>query len=96
MNLEYSIVGRLVRGILAQGFALRVLDEEGGVSKRLTTEGAVMRELADLEQATLRVVDVNAPEGQRNLGGVLLVFGNGEDVVADYSERLSPVVQHLV
>jgi hypothetical protein len=85
-------VSDLVRRLLAQGFELRVIDEEGNQSERSGSFKYIMGELVGLEQATLRVVDLSKPKGQRTLGSVLIVYGNGADVIADYAVSLEPYI----
>lgn len=83
VDLERRIVRGLIRAMRKAGWEVfRVNDGES--LKYVTTEEQAMARIFAVDEASLRFV----PVGQRKQGnehGVLLVLGNGEDVISDWN-----------
>lgn len=80
---EQRKVRRLIRSLKASGFKVHSLAIEGEGYVRTPTEHAAVCEVFEWDAyVTLRFNRAGAPD---KLFGVLLVQGNGEDIVSDYS-----------
>jgi hypothetical protein len=79
---EQRQAARLVRALLAKGWAISVFDSEEWACKRATSFDVVWGAMGETDDDTLRVRDSDGA----NLGFVQLVWGNGaEDLIADCS-----------
>lgn len=78
---ERTIVNRLIRAALAHGLTVSVHDGEEWTLKRSRDAKAIREALATTgaDNVTLRNSDGAA------VGTVLLIWGNGEDVISDLS-----------
>lgn len=83
---ECMIVGRLVRDLLAAGYTLSVYDGEEETVSFATTEQPIFDALSSTDQDILYA----------NMGAkrsfVSLVWGNGVDVISDYSMSLEAII----
>lgn len=92
LEAEKRAAERIIRAGLKKGWHGRILDEERSVAVRLTADFAALA--AELQATSMETVEFFAPparEGDRYAfrGAVVFVWGNGEDVVADYTDNLN-------
>lgn len=80
-ELELRIAYLVVREALAANCLVSVFDGEEYPLKRSSDAVEIMRALCSTDEDTLLLRDAN---GAR-LGSVLLIWGNGQDVISDYS-----------
>jgi len=78
---ERMIATRLVSDILAAGHVISVNDGEGFAIKRSADKAAILAALASTDSDTLVIRDAS---GER-VGFVLLIWGNGTDLISDCS-----------
>lgn len=76
---EQVIVRRLIRTFLSKGYLISVWDGEAWALKKSNNSRAIIKALRTTDEDTVVIRD---SEGER-LGFVYLVWGNGEDVIAD-------------
>lgn len=86
-DTERRIVGRLVRDLLAAGHALSVHDGEETVVTKCREEEIIFNALASTDCDTLYV-----HKADRSRSFVLLIWGNGRDIISDYGVSLEPVI----
>lgn len=84
-RLEHAIVRLLVRELSKDGFKLHSV-YDGGDYLTTRTLRAAMDAVFAVSESTLRF----ARAGEYRLYGVLLIVGNGEDVLSDWSCDLGP------
>lgn len=90
---ERSIVNDLLAVARLRGYAVSVIDGIAGegelVLKRATNMADVKAVLASTEGDTLRFWGpADAATGRRpKLGAVVLIWGNGEDLIADHTDN---------
>lgn len=77
-KLERGIVYALCKHLIAAGFAIKGV-WDGEVFEKAETPKAAMEFIFNLDEASLRIT-----KGKRE-HGVLLILGNGEDVISDYN-----------
>lgn len=83
LAVERGIVDALIREAIARGMLIRVYDGEEWAHDVPTADYAeITREIAATDMTTLRLF---WPVAARPAGDILLVHGNGEDVVSDYT-----------
>lgn len=81
---EARAASRLVRKILAKGFAIQVEDEIETLLEGSRDHGTIMRELGASGENTLILI---APDGKRT-GWFWLIYGNDpSELVNDYSDN---------
>lgn len=91
---EARIATALVGVILGSGHRIAVLDEEG-VAQRVTADRALIEAaLAQTEMNVLSVYRVKADGLTERVGGITLIWGNGDDLISDYSDV--PIIAGLV
>jgi len=81
--VERSICSKLVKKALAAGYAVSVYDGGAWPLKRSLSYRAIMAAMFSTDSDVLRF---RAGDGQ-SLGTVLLIYGNGEDVISDHSDN---------
>lgn len=90
---EARIINRLITAILARGLKVRVWDGEEWATD-LTDDRATIQKETHATEATVFVVyrDTRFMEGVevqpqpwQRIGAFVLIHGNGEDVISDYS-----------
>lgn len=90
--VERRIATDLVDALLAEGFALRVSDGVGYCHDEPTTDrDSVLDALCSTESDLILVYDDDSV-GYR---WVLLIWGNGEDLISDYHTGLDAVMGRL-
>ena len=82
-DIEMRICNRLVRNALAKGYLISVYDGEEFALKRSASYAAIKSAMfsTDSDQLVFRRADGT------KAGVVLLIYGNGEDVISDYSDN---------
>ena len=91
MQIEIDITKKLIAHILAEGYDLGVNDGEETTLARSGDAGEIFEHLRSTEMDYLYVV--NRPN-DKFLGEILLIWGNGQDVISDHSN--SQVIDDLV
>ncbi|RWI35531.1 hypothetical protein [Mesorhizobium sp.] len=94
-EIERQIAERLVKDILAAGYALSVYDGEETTLKRSTDATAVLKAMFTTDEDYLMVHDIADGDGfqEKNFGYVWLIYGNGHDVISDCTTNLETVMQ---
>lgn len=87
---ERRIINKMVKDALAAGHSISVFDGEEWPVKRGTDYGKITAEIAATDETTLRFV---TREGAV-VGSVLLVHGNGAEVISDHSAN--PEIEALI
>lgn len=92
LEAEKRAAERIIRAGLAKGWHGRIRDEEGVAATSFTGDFATLA--AELQATSMETVEFFAPparDGDRFAfrGAVVFVWGNGEDVVADFSDNLN-------
>ena len=90
INIEQPIARRLVSNALLKGYTVSVNDGEEWTVKRSTHKPTIVGAMFSTDSDTLRF---RRSDGSP-VGSVILIYGNGEDVIADYSAN--PDIEHLV
>jgi hypothetical protein len=90
MNIERKICSQLVREALNRDYTVSVYDGEEWPLKRSTSHRAILAAMFSTDSDTLRFHDSSG----MSLGSVLLIYGNGEDVIFDHSDN--PATNALV
>lgn len=78
---ERRIISKMVKDALAAGHSISVFDGEEWPIERATDYGKITAEIAATDETTLRFF---TREGGA-IGGVLLVHGNGAEVISDHT-----------
>lgn len=78
MNIEVKIAEQLVDDILAAGYTITVNDGEEDTVIRSGDKAAIMEALRTTDQDYLKIM------GEKQIGVVWLIWGNGVDVISDY------------
>jgi hypothetical protein len=86
---ERTITRRIVKAALAKGYTVSVYDGEEFALRRSSSERAIMKAIYSTDEDTLVMHG-----GERRIGQIYLVWGNGEDVVTDYTD--CPEIEALV
>lgn len=81
-GVEHAKVCALIRALHARGFAVHSVAHEDYVST--PTEQQALWEVFEVGESTLRFTREGEKENGK-LFGVLLIVGNGEDIISDYS-----------
>jgi len=82
-QVERGQATKLIRSILKAGYVCRVHDgEEFNTDEDLTTETAIKNELATTGEDRLYF---RKPGEDKWAGWVWLIWGNGEDLISDYT-----------
>lgn len=81
MATEQTIASRLARKIAARGYLTSVWEGEAYAIKFESDPAKVIRELGSTDMDRLVIRDSN----KQRIGTILLIWGNGEDLISDYS-----------
>lgn len=81
-NIEQKILSKLVDDILAAGHRITVFDGEEDALKRSDDKAAILEACGSTCWDWLKVFDK-----QRYVGAVMLVWGNGADLISDYAAK---------
>jgi len=96
--IERAIVRRAVRDILAAhdgAYCISVSDGEGWPVKRSRDLAAIMENIGQCDEESIRIRHTDDPAGTVSSGNIYLVYGNdGWDVIADHTD--SPLVRELL
>lgn len=79
---ENKIVKRLLAAILKAKCTVTVYDGEDCVITKSRAKGVIIAALGSTDHDVLHIYH---PDGK--LGFILLIWGNGEDVISDYSDN---------
>ncbi len=90
MDIERKIAGQIIDRALAAGYTVSVWDGEAYCLKRSTGKGAIMAAIGSSDGDSLLIREA----GGRKVGSIALVWGNGEDIVCDYTDN--PAIRALV
>jgi hypothetical protein len=90
-DIEKQIAERIVDGALAAGYTVSVYDGEEWVLQQSSNPPDIVAAMYSTDTDTLRFY---LPESGKAVGSIMLVCGNGEDVVADHSDL--PAINELV
>lgn len=90
-EIELKIAARLVAEALLAGYMLSVWDSEDWAIKCSTDAAAIVSVMraTDIDTVVLRRV-----ESRERVGSIVLIYGNGIDVISDYSDK--PEIENLV
>lgn len=83
MASELQIATKLVRAALAAGYSVSVNDGEAWPVSKSHDEAEILAALQSTDSDTLRL---RSPLGDF-VGNVLLIWGNGEDVISDHTDN---------
>ena len=83
-NIEKQIAERIVDKALAAGYTISVYDGEEWPLKRSINRPDILAAMYSTDSDVLRF---RWPESSHAVGSIMLVYGNGEDVVCDYSDN---------
>lgn len=89
--IEKIIVGKLVEGFLAAGFALSVNDGEETTVQRSTDRAAIFSALHSTDEDYLIVHPAN---GTKRIGWVRLIWGNDHHIISDFTAK--PEIEAIV
>lgn len=81
---EQRIARKVLRAILAAGYSVRVWDGEAYAGGITAKEAVAWEAMGSSDQDQLAVLDTTG-DNPRRVGSILLIWGNGEDLVSDYS-----------
>lgn len=81
--LERVIIRKLIRELAEAGFAVHSVAHDEYVN--VATEDEAMREVFAVDDCTLRFRDVRDRRKDPYLFGVLIVGGNSEDIISDWT-----------
>lgn len=81
MDIETRIINRLVEDILAAGYSIRVFDGEEVVLENARSFASILAAMRSSDEDILQLYRKDASL----VGFVHLIYGNGPDVIADYS-----------
>jgi hypothetical protein len=82
-NIEKRIANKLVRAALAKGYTICVYEGEDYALKRSKKEREIEAALGSTDSDTL----ILRNEAGERVGSVLLIWGNGEDVISDHTDN---------
>jgi hypothetical protein len=88
--IEAKIAALLVDAILAAGHSVTIWEGGGYAIKRATDRAAILDALASTDSDCVNVFDASG----KRLGEVLLIYGNGEDLISDHTDN--DAIQALV
>ncbi len=93
MQLERDIIRLLIERILAQGSLISVHDwfEGDMIATRSTDTESILEDVFCIETPLLRIYNTK----NEKIGSIMLVPGNGEDIIADYSESMENVCKEV-
>ena len=83
-NIEKQIVERIVDKALAAGYTISVYDGEAWPLKRSSNRPDILAAMYSTDSDLLRF---RLPESGDSVGAILLIYGNGTDVVSDCTDN---------
>ena len=83
-NIEKQICERLVDRALAAGYTISVYDGGAWPLKRSSNRVDILAAMYSTDSDTLRF---RLPESGNIVGSIMLVYGNGAEVVCDYTDN---------
>jgi hypothetical protein len=83
-NIEKQICERIVDKALAAGYTISVYDGEAWPLQRTSNRPDILAAMYSTDSDVLRF---QWPESGELIGSVLLIYGNGDDVVSDYTDN---------
>lgn len=86
-EIERRICNRVIQDLLGQGYSLGVNDGEETVVTHCTDQTKIAEAMFSTDEDYLLVYQ---PGKDRHFGWVRLIYGNGCDVVSDYTINLEP------
>lgn len=89
---ELMIVKKTAEALINKGYSVSVNDGEETVLKKSTDVEAIMRHVDSTEEDYFRAFDF---EGKR-IGTVWFIYGNGPDVITDYTTTLDDAMQPVL
>lgn len=95
-KIEQTIVNAIVDSALSRGYSISVYDGEEYALRRSTDKRAILDAVCSTDHDTLRFYN-----GDRKVGWVLLIWGNGCDLISDWSdtdamgELLNPIIDSI-
>lgn len=84
---ERAIVDRLIRGGLERGYQVSVSDGEEWAIKLSTDYAAITAKVAATDTTILHFTNPAQADRIIGRGSVLLIHGNGSDVVSDHTDN---------
>jgi hypothetical protein len=90
-NIEKQIAERIVDRALAAGYTVCVFDGEEWPLQRSSNRPDIIAAMYSSDSDTLRFC---LPESGWRVGSIMLVYGNGPDVVSDHTDL--PAINELV
>jgi hypothetical protein len=83
-NIEKRICERLVDRALAAGYTISVYDGAEWPLKRSSNRPEILAAMYSTDSDTLRF---RLPDSGESVGSIMLVYGNGADVICDYTDN---------
>lgn len=90
IETDLWIARKVIRKALAKGYNISVMDGDDYPVKRSTSFKVINEALASTDSDSLIIRDASA----NRIGFILLIWGNGEDVVSDHTDK--PEINELV
>jgi hypothetical protein len=90
--LERLIIDHLVADLLAKGALLGVNDGEETTLKHSADPVAIKAAMFTTDEDWLLVWPAGDHHQRSNTGWVRLIYGNGEDLISDYSTNLEALI----
>ena len=85
-KVERTIAKRLIRTILEAGYDVRIHEgEDWAMDKRSNDPKTIFDNMASTDED--RVYFYSTSERKEQLGWIWLIYGNGEDLISDYSDN---------
>jgi hypothetical protein len=93
-ELERRIVGQIIDGALAAGYEIDVNDGEETTLEKSSSKSDILAAMFSTDSDILTLytgagslTDLGIIEPSRRVGSILLIWGNGRDVIGDYSDK---------
>lgn len=94
IDIEWVIANRVIDDLLAAGFLITVCDGEEGVGDDVLTEStdkaAILEAMASTDEDFLHVTKSSEAD---LIGWVRLIYGNGIDLISDYTTNLEDALK---
>lgn len=81
---ERRIIDAIIKEALAEGMTISVYDGDEWAVRKSTDYKQITAEIAATDETTLRI---RSSDGKK-IGDILLIHGNGEEVISDHSDNL--------
>lgn len=95
-KIEAKIARKLLMDARAKGYLISVYDGEEWVVKKETSITIVMSALGSTDSDQLRFRDPNLTERGGYVGTVSLIYGNGCDVISDWTVDAAGLMEALM